>query len=126
LRQNSSVILMSSLNSHLGMENGSVYAATKGAMNSLVKAAATELVPKGIRVNAILPGPIATPAFDKLGLPKEVLDQFTGIITQRVPVKRYGQPADVARLACFLASDDASYITGSEYLIDGGISASLM
>jgi NAD(P)-dependent dehydrogenase (short-subunit alcohol dehydrogenase family) len=126
LRENSSVILVSSLNSHLGMENGSVYGATKGAMNSFVKAAVTELSPKGIRINSILPGPIATPAFEKLGLPKEVLEQFSGIITQRVPVKRFGQPADVAKLVSFLASEDASYITGSEYFIDGGISATLI
>jgi NAD(P)-dependent dehydrogenase (short-subunit alcohol dehydrogenase family) len=103
------------------MTNTAVYAASKAALNSYTRTAATELAPRKIRVNAVNPGPIATPIFSKSGMPEEIINGFAAAMQNRVPLKRFGTPEDVAKLVAFLASDDASFITGSEYNIDGGI-----
>jgi NAD(P)-dependent dehydrogenase (short-subunit alcohol dehydrogenase family) len=121
LKEGSSVIFLSSVNAYTGMPNTCVYAASKAALNSLMRTAAYELSAKGIRVNAVCPGPVNTPIFGKVGLPEEALQQFAGAILQRVPLKRFGTPEDIAKLVAFISSDDASFITGSEYVIDGGL-----
>ncbi|MBD0333629.1 MAG: SDR family oxidoreductase, partial [Chitinophagaceae bacterium] len=101
----------------------SVYSATKAAINSFVRSISFELAPKGIRVNAVCPGPTETPIFGKVGLPQEALQQMAGAIQNKIPVKRFGAPSDIAKLISFISSDAASFITGSEYVIDGGISS---
>jgi NAD(P)-dependent dehydrogenase (short-subunit alcohol dehydrogenase family) len=103
------------------MPNTSVYGASKAALNSLARTVATELAPRGIRVNSVCPGPVNTPLFGKVGLPQEAISAFAGAMQQRIPLKKFGQPEDIAKLVSFLASDDASFITGSEYVIDGGV-----
>lgn len=120
LQKGSSVINLSSINAYTGMPNTAIYASTKAALNSITRTAAYELAPHGIRVNSVNPGPIDTPIFDKTGLPQEALSEIGGAIAQRIPVKRYGQASEIAKLVSFLASDDASFITGAEYNIDGG------
>lgn len=121
LNDGASIINLSSVNAYTGMPNTAVYAASKAAMNSYTRTAATELAPRGIRINAVNPGPVVTPIFEKTGLPEEQLNGFATAMQNRVPLKRFGQPEDVANLVAFLASDAASFITGSEYNIDGGI-----
>ncbi len=121
LKSGSSVILLSSVNAYTGMPNTSVYGASKAALNSLMRTAAIELAPRGIRVNAICPGPIATPIFGKTGLPAEAIQEFGAAMQNRVPLKRFGQSEEVAELTLFLASAKAGFITGGEYVIDGGI-----
>lgn len=121
LSDGASVINLSSVNAYTGMANTAVYAATKAALNSYTRTAATELAPRGIRVNAVNPGPVNTGIFGKSGLPDEMIQGFATALQNRVPLKRFGQPEDVAKLVTFLASDDASFITGAEYNIDGGI-----
>jgi NAD(P)-dependent dehydrogenase (short-subunit alcohol dehydrogenase family) len=121
LNEGASIINLSSINAYTGMPNTAVYAASKAAMNSYTRTAATELAPRKIRINAVNPGPIATPIFGKAGLPEEQLNGFAAAIQNRVPMKRFGESKEVAKLVSFLASDDASFITGSEYNIDGGI-----
>ncbi len=121
LKEGSSVIFLSSVNAYTGMSNTAVYAASKAALNSLTRTAAYELAPKGIRVNAVCPGPVNTPVFGKLGLPEEALQQMLGAVEQRIPLKRFGTSEEIAKLVAFISSDDASFITGSEYVIDGGI-----
>jgi NAD(P)-dependent dehydrogenase (short-subunit alcohol dehydrogenase family) len=121
LKEGASVIFLSSINATSGMPNSAVYAASKAAVHSLVKVASTELAAKKIRVNAVSPGPINTPIFGKTGLDQASLRGFATAIQDRVPLKRFGASEEVAKLVSFLASDDASFITGSEYVIDGGI-----
>ena len=121
LNDGGSIINLSSVNAYTGMPNTAVYAASKAALNSYTRTAATELAPRKIRVNAVNPGPVNTPIFGKTGMPKEQLNGFAGAMQNRIPLKRFGQPEDIAELVAFLASDKASFITGSEYNIDGGI-----
>jgi NAD(P)-dependent dehydrogenase (short-subunit alcohol dehydrogenase family) len=121
LNNNASVILLTSVNATSGMPNTAVYAASKAALHSLVKVGATELSARGIRVNAVSPGPINTPLFGKVGLDQAQLQGFAEAMQHRIPLKRFGNSEEVAKLVCFLASDDAAFITGAEYVIDGGI-----
>ncbi|MGI8580865.1 MAG: SDR family oxidoreductase [Chitinophagaceae bacterium] len=124
LNEGASVILISSVGAYSAPAPAhSVYSATKAAINSLVRSISFELAPKGIRVNAVCPGPTETPIFGKVGLPQEALQQMAGAIQNKIPVKRFGAPSDIAKLISFISSDDASFITGSEYVIDGGISS---
>ena len=117
-----SIMLNTSINAHLGMPNSSVYALTKGALLTLAKTLSGELVGRGIRVNAISPGPITTPLYDKLGgTPQQSKDLTAGIVSQ-IPVGRFGKPSEVAKTVVFFASDEAAYIVGSEIVIDGGMS----
>ena len=103
------------------MPNTAIYAASKAALNAYTRTAATELAPRKIRVNSVNPGPIATPIFGKTGMPEAQINDFAAAMQNRIPLKRFGQPEDIANLVTFLASDDASFITGSEYNIDGGM-----
>lgn len=121
LNDGASIINLSSINAYTGMPNTAIYAASKAALNSYTRTAATELAARGIRVNAVNPGPVSTPIFGKSGLPEEQLGGFAEAMQNRVPLKRFGQPGEIAKLVSFLASDDASFITGGEYNIDGGI-----
>lgn len=121
LSEGASVINLSSVNAYTGMTNTAIYAASKAALNSFTRTAATELASRKIRVNAVNPGPVNTPIFEKAGFPAEALQEFAGAMQNRVPLKTFGTPEAVAKLVTFLASDDAWYITGSEYNIDGGV-----
>jgi NAD(P)-dependent dehydrogenase (short-subunit alcohol dehydrogenase family) len=115
------IINLSSINAYTGMPNTAIYGASKAALNSYTRTAAIELAPRKIRVNSVNPGPTYTPIFEKTGMEAEQLNEFAGAMQNRIPLKRFGQPADIAKLAVFLASDDASFITGGEYNIDGGM-----
>jgi NAD(P)-dependent dehydrogenase (short-subunit alcohol dehydrogenase family) len=120
LNDGASIILNTSVADSKGNEGTSAYSATKAALRSLARTAAAELVGRGIRVNAVAPGPIVTPIFEKTGLPKESVDEFAKQVLAKVPMKRFGQPEEVASAVAFLASQDASYITGVELNVDGG------
>lgn len=120
IHDGASVINLSSINAYTGMPNTAVYAASKAALNALTRTAASELAPRKIRVNSVNPGPVNTPIFGKLGMPNEALNEFASAMQNRIPLKRFGEPEDIANLVAFLASNDASFITGAEYNIDGG------
>jgi NAD(P)-dependent dehydrogenase (short-subunit alcohol dehydrogenase family) len=120
LNDGASIILNTSVADSKGSTGTSAYSATKAALRSLARTAAAELVGRGIRVNAVAPGPIVTPIFGRTGLPKEAVDEFAKEIIARNPMKRFGQPEEVAGAVAFLASQDASYITGVEINVDGG------
>jgi NAD(P)-dependent dehydrogenase (short-subunit alcohol dehydrogenase family) len=121
LNDGASIILTTSVVDSQGQAGASAYAATKAALRSLARTAAAELVGRGIRVNTVAPGPIATPIFERTGLPKEAIDEFAKEIVAKVPMKRFGQPEEIAATVAFLASQDASYITGVEINVDGGL-----
>jgi NAD(P)-dependent dehydrogenase (short-subunit alcohol dehydrogenase family) len=117
-----SVIITTSIGNRFGTPSSSVYAATKGALRSMVQALALELIGRNIRVNAISPGPIDTPMFERMGLSEEALKLRKAGIEAKSPSRRFGTPDEVAKLALFLASDDSSYIIGAEIVVDGGMS----
>jgi NAD(P)-dependent dehydrogenase (short-subunit alcohol dehydrogenase family) len=120
LNDGASIILNTSVVDEKGTIGASAYSGTKAALRSLARTAAAELVGRGIRVNTVAPGPIETPIFGRTGLPQEAIDEFAKDVVGRVPMKRFGQPEEVAGAVAFLASQDASYITGVEINVDGG------
>ena len=121
LNEGASIILNTSVADSKGTAGTSAYSATKAALRSLARTAAAELAGHGIRVNTVAPGPIVTPLFGRTGLPKDTVDEFAKEIVAKVPMKRFGQPEEVAATVAFLASQDASYITGVEINVDGGM-----
>jgi len=124
LRDGASVVLMSALGVYIGVPNYAVATATRGAMMAMVAPLAVELAPRRIRVNAVLPGAIETPAFAKLGLSPEQLAAFGEWIKPRLLVGHPGTAEDVARLVAFLVSPQAAFINGAYIRIDGGMGAS--
>lgn len=120
------IILIGSEQSIVGKRKSAVYGATKGAVAQLAKSTAIDYAEMGIRVNCVCPGVIETPAFEK-GL-KEFSSRYldgdrkrlANVVKSRVPMKRIGQPEDVAALVAFLCSDEASFITGALISVDGG------
>jgi NAD(P)-dependent dehydrogenase (short-subunit alcohol dehydrogenase family) len=91
-------------------------------MISLAKTLSGELIERGIRVNAVSPGPIATPILGKSGLPAADLQQVAEMLRSQIPLKRFGDPIEIAKAVVFLASDESSFMLGSEIIIDGGTS----
>jgi len=120
LTDNAGIVLNSSIVNSKGTPNASVYAASKAAVRSLARTFAAELVERGIRVNVVSPGPIVTPIFGRTGLPQEAVDQFAEQLKALNPMKRFGQPDEVGHAVLFLASNEASYITGVDLNVDGG------
>jgi NAD(P)-dependent dehydrogenase (short-subunit alcohol dehydrogenase family) len=104
-----------------GFPGASVYSASKAALRSLARTLATEFLARGIRVNAVSPGPIATPILAKGGMVKEQVDAFTAQLRAGNPMKRLGTSDEVARAVLFLASTEASFTTGAELVVDGGL-----
>jgi len=105
------------------VEGLSIYTASKAAVVSLTRTWAKELGGEGIRVNSVSPGPIETPIYEKMGMPQEAMEAMAGAISQMVPLHRFGQSEEVAGVVAYLASNEASYVTGADYLVDGGFGA---
>src|SRR5438046_4337445 len=122
LARGASIILNSSIAGMLGMPASSVYAASKAAVRSLARTLSADLADRGIRVNVISPGPITTPILDRLGLTPEARQEFDARVRQNVPLKRFGDPREIAHAAVFLASDESTFFVGAELVADGGLS----
>lgn len=116
LNDKASVILLSSTSATISPQYASVYAASKAAVNAVMKIAALELAPRQIRVNAVSPGPVATEIMNKIGLNDELETQ----LISSIPLARMGRPEEVASMIAFLSGDEATFITGSNFLVDGG------
>ncbi|MBC8068522.1 MAG: SDR family oxidoreductase [Deltaproteobacteria bacterium] len=121
LNRGGAIVVNTSINNQLGMPGSAMYAASKAAARSLVRVAAVELASQGIRVNAVSPGPIETPLYGKLGLAPEVLQGFAKDLSGKIALGRFGRPEEVGRAARFLISDDSSFMTGEEIVLDGGM-----
>lgn len=122
LARPASVVLNTSINAHIGMPNSSVYAASKAGLISLARTLSGELISRGIRVNAVSPGPVSTPLYGKLGMPAEDLQKTAEAIRSQIPAGRFGEPSEIAKAIVFLASDESAFTVGSELIIDGGMS----
>lgn len=118
----SAIVLNASINADIGMAGASVYAASKAALLSLARNLSVELIARGIRVNAVSPGPIATPLYGKLGLSAADLKATSEALQNQVPARRFGKPSEIASAVVFLASDESAFTVGSELIIDGGLS----
>mgnify|MGYP003384051452 FL=1 len=114
-----SIINISSIDGLIGMTGGAAYCASKFAVRGMTKVAAMELGPDNIRVNSIHPGGVQTPMVTQTGMDESMMESIFG----KVPLGRVGQPEEMATLAAYLASDDSSYSTGSEFIADGGLTA---
>jgi len=121
LNNPSSVILCGSVSARIGLPASSVYAASKAGLLSLARTLSAELLPRGIRVNGLSPGPVETPALGKLGLDAEALRAMQEEIINLVPLGRMGTVRELAKAALYLASDDSSYTVGTDLLVDGGV-----
>jgi NAD(P)-dependent dehydrogenase (short-subunit alcohol dehydrogenase family) len=116
-----SIVLNTSVNAHIGMPNTTIYAASKAALQSLIRTVSGELLPRGIRVNAVNPGPISTPLLRNAGLSEDQLKMVGAEIQKQVPAGRFGNASEIASAVVFLASDEAAFAVGSELTIDGGM-----
>src|ERR1700693_3620581 len=115
-----SIILNASIVASKGNPASSVYSATKAAVRSFARTWTMDLKERKIRVNALSPGPINTPAYDRLAHSGAAGQQMLASIVNRVPMGRFGTPDEIARAAVFLASDDSTFVTGTELFVDGG------
>ena len=121
LNEGAAVLLNTSVVNVKGMPGAAVYAASKAALRSVARTAAAELAPKKVRVNAVAPGPIETPIYGKLDMPKEQVDGFAESVVAQVPLARFGSSQEVANAALFLVSPESSYVNGAELSVDGGM-----
>jgi NAD(P)-dependent dehydrogenase (short-subunit alcohol dehydrogenase family) len=118
--EGSSVVFTTSIANVKGMPNLSAYGAAKAALRGLTRSIAAALMPRGIRVNAVTPGPIgSTDILQKVGMPKEAKEQVYLQMAESVPMKRLGQPEEIAKAVAYLAID-ATFTTGAELPVDGG------
>ncbi|MET8537450.1 SDR family oxidoreductase [Streptomyces sp. NPDC005065] len=121
LNDGASVILTGSTAATTGAEAFGVYAASKAAIRSFARTWANELKGRAIRVNTLVPGPIDTPGITGLAADEEQAGQLRGFLAGSVPLRRMGRPDEAASAALFLASDQSSFITGTELFVDGGL-----
>jgi NAD(P)-dependent dehydrogenase (short-subunit alcohol dehydrogenase family) len=120
IRDGGSVVLNTSCLDELGAAGTGVYAASKAAVRSLTRTFSVELKERGIRVNAVSPGPTDTPIYGKFGMPADDLAAMADGIRNVVPVGRFAEASEIAAVAAFLLSDDSSYMLGAEVVVDGG------
>jgi len=120
LNDGASVVILSSILASTVSPGLAAYSASKAAVSSIMKTAALELAPRKIRVNAISPGAIDTALFSKMGMDEKSLAGMTDYLISLTPIGRIGKPEEIGQLVAFLSSDEASFITGSDHIIDGG------
>ncbi|WP_144151630.1 SDR family NAD(P)-dependent oxidoreductase [Paraburkholderia sp. BCC1885] len=120
LTEGASIILASSTTAAKGLSTRTVYSATKAAIRSFARSWATELKGRGIRVNVLSPGPIATPALTASLADEKVAAAYKANVVDTIPLRRVGQPEEMGEIVAFLASDASSYVNGADIQADGG------
>ena len=118
----SAIVLNASINAHLGMPGTTVYGATKAAVVNMTKTLSADLLERGIRVNAISPGPIASALLARDGISQEKLQETKDWIQGQVPIKRFGTPEEIAAAVLYLTASESAFVLGAELIIDGGMS----
>lgn len=121
LNDGASVVILSSIVASTYKANSSIYQASKAALNSIAKTAAAELAPRKIRVNIVSPGPTKTEVMSKMGLDDAAVKQIQDHLVESIPLKKMGAAEDVAKMVVYLSDEAASFVTGSDIVIDGGI-----
>ena len=121
LKDGASVVFLSSNTASMPGPGSSVYSASKTALNSVMKSAALELAPRKIRVNSVSPGPTETEVMKKVGLDETTVKGIMDVVVEKVPLKQMGKSEDVAKMVSYLSSDAAKFITGADFIMDGGM-----
>ncbi len=121
LSRGAAVVLNASINAHVGLPGSSVYGASKAAVVNLAKTLSADLLQRDVRVNVVSPGPVATPIFDRMGLSEDQTRQLRDQISERVPLKRFGRPEEIAAAVLYLASSESAFVVGTELVVDGGM-----
>lgn len=120
LARGATVVLNASINAHKGYPGSTVYGASKAAVVNLAKTLSADLLPRGVRVNVVSPGPVATPIFDRMGLSEDQARQLKDQVNGWVPLKRFGHPDEIAAAVLYLSSDESAFVVGTELVVDGG------
>jgi NAD(P)-dependent dehydrogenase (short-subunit alcohol dehydrogenase family) len=121
LNDDASVVFLSSNTASMNAASSSIYSSGKAALNAVMRIAAIELAPRGIRVNAVSPGPTETEILNKIGLDEAALKGLHDWIIERIPLKKMGTADDVAKMVAYFCCDQAKFITGAEVVMDGGM-----
>jgi NAD(P)-dependent dehydrogenase (short-subunit alcohol dehydrogenase family) len=121
LNDNAAIVLNTSFIGNLGLPGTSVVSASKAAVRSLARTFSAELIDRGIRVNTVSPGAIATPFHSRTGLSQEALEANSQKFIAKIPMKRFGTSEEIAKAVLFLSTSDSAYILGAEIAVDGGI-----
>ncbi len=121
LTQGSAVVLNASINAHKGMPGTTVYGASKAAVVNMAKTMSADLVARGIRVNAVSPGPVETAILSRAGVSDEELKKIKEWIRGQVPLKRFGTGDEIAATVLHLCAPESSYVVGAELVVDGGM-----
>ena len=122
LNDGASVVFLSSNTANMNGAQSSIYSSSKAALNSVMRIAAVELAPRGIRVNSVSPGPTKTEILNKLGMDEAARQAIDEWMIERIPLKKIGSADDVAKMVAYFFGDTASFITGGEIIMDGGMS----
>jgi NAD(P)-dependent dehydrogenase (short-subunit alcohol dehydrogenase family) len=120
MSKGSAIVLNASINAHLGMPGTTVYGATKAAVINMAKTFSRDLLEKGIRVNAISPGPITSALLERDGMSQEKVQEIKDWIQSQVPIKRFGTPEEIAAGVLYLTAPESAFVLGAELIIDGG------
>ena len=121
MARGSAVVLNASINAHIGLPGTTVYGATKAAVVNMAKTMSADLAERGIRVNAVSPGPVETPIFGRAGISSEQSRQTKEWLQDQTLVKRMAEPEEIAEAVLYLSSDVSSFVVGTELVIDGGM-----